>query len=96
MQLLTHTKTTGVKRTGEGEKADAGVELTPVVDRSAADEGFGYEASVEEGAGPNDLPPGWVVAASPEGQTYYCNRETGESSWTVPSSKRPPPPPRRD
>eukprot|EP00933_Yihiella_yeosuensis_P021570 TRINITY_DN17044_c0_g2_i1.p1 TRINITY_DN17044_c0_g2~~TRINITY_DN17044_c0_g2_i1.p1 ORF type:complete len:244 (-),score=51.27 TRINITY_DN17044_c0_g2_i1:29-721(-) len=35
-----------------------------------------------------DLPPGWEAYTTGEGQVYYGNLETGESSWT------PPPPPR--
>merc|ERR1712127_631818 len=34
---------------------------------------------------PTGLPVGWEQVADPTtGNPYYCNRATGESSWTVP------------
>lgn len=46
---------------------------------------------------PVSLPPGWVAAQDPaSGQTYFCNPQTGESSWEVPRVLAPvpvPPPP---
>lgn len=48
------------------------------------------------GAGPA-LPAGWeAVTDASSGKTYYCNRATGESSWTppaAPAAVAPPPPP---
>mmetsp|Transcript_24172 Transcript_24172/g.39407 ORF Transcript_24172/g.39407 Transcript_24172/m.39407 type:complete len:314 (+) Transcript_24172:30-971(+) len=38
-------------------------------------------------AGAPQLPPGWEQITDPgTGQTYYCNRSTGESSWTPPAA----------
>merc|ERR1712107_590132 len=37
------------------------------------------------GAGP--LPPGWEQQTDPtSGKPYWCNRSTGESSWTPPAA----------
>ena len=50
------------------------------------------------------LPPGWQSAVDPEdGDTYYYNLKTGESTWDHPGAKKqcvdsaapPPPPPKR-
>jgi len=39
---------------------------------------------------PAGLPPGWEQVADPTtGKPYYCNRATGESSWTVPVGAAP-------
>jgi len=39
---------------------------------------------------PTGLPPGWEQVADPTtGNPYYCNRATGESSWTVPVAAAP-------
>ena len=32
------------------------------------------------------LAPGWMAAQTPEGQTYYCNPQTGQTSWTPPNA----------
>lgn len=42
------------------------------------------------GLGGVGLPPGWEQVADPTtGNPYYCNRATGESSWTVPVAAAP-------
>merc|ERR1719498_182081 len=39
------------------------------------------------------LPPGWEQVSDPStGKPYYCNRTTGESSWTVPAGAPAPAP----
>lgn len=38
------------------------------------------------------LPPGWEQVSDPAtGNPYYCNRATGESSWTIPAAAAPAP-----
>merc|ERR1712203_1188321 len=40
------------------------------------------------------LPPGWEQIPDPaSGRAYYCNRSTGESSWTPPVAPMPVPTP---
>lgn len=42
------------------------------------------------GMGMAALPPGWEQAVDPgSGRTYYCNRSTGETSWTPPAVAAP-------
>jgi len=39
---------------------------------------------------PPALPPGWETVTDPStGKPYYCNRATGESSWTFPTAPVP-------
>jgi len=41
--------------------------------------------------GGSSLPPGWEQATDPaSGKPYWCNRSTGESSWTMPTGGVPP------
>jgi len=48
-------------------------------------------------AGGSALPPGWEQVTDPaSGKPYYCNRGTGETSWTppaAPAAMAPPPAP---
>eukprot|EP00928_Gymnodinium_smaydae_P001075 TRINITY_DN1039_c0_g1_i1.p1 TRINITY_DN1039_c0_g1~~TRINITY_DN1039_c0_g1_i1.p1 ORF type:complete len:303 (+),score=36.94 TRINITY_DN1039_c0_g1_i1:60-911(+) len=42
------------------------------------------------GMGVTALPPGWEQATDPaSGRAYYCNRSTGETSWTPPAVASP-------
>ena len=36
------------------------------------------------GGGGGDLPKGWQESKSPDGQTYYYNKATGQTSWERP------------
>eukprot|EP00928_Gymnodinium_smaydae_P080507 TRINITY_DN64192_c1_g1_i1.p2 TRINITY_DN64192_c1_g1~~TRINITY_DN64192_c1_g1_i1.p2 ORF type:complete len:275 (-),score=66.97 TRINITY_DN64192_c1_g1_i1:152-976(-) len=50
-----------------------------------------YGAAPSGGAA---LPPGWEAVSDPaSGKIYYCNRATGESSWTPPAAPAAAPPP---
>ena len=37
----------------------------------------------------DELPPGWIAVATDEGETYYWNQETQETSWEVPVAAPP-------
>ena len=54
----------------------------------AASSSFGSKAYEMSSAGRGGsvciLPPGWEKAKTPEGETYYANRQTGESAWSPP------------
>eukprot|EP00928_Gymnodinium_smaydae_P001076 TRINITY_DN1039_c0_g2_i1.p1 TRINITY_DN1039_c0_g2~~TRINITY_DN1039_c0_g2_i1.p1 ORF type:complete len:274 (+),score=49.29 TRINITY_DN1039_c0_g2_i1:156-977(+) len=44
-----------------------------------------YGVAAIPGMGAFGLPQGWEAALDPaSGRTYYCNRSTGETSWTPP------------
>jgi len=56
--------------------------------------GYGYMppgyGGPPPGYGGPSLPPGWEQLADPAtGRPYFCNRSTGESSWTPPPSGGP-------
>jgi len=53
--------------------------------------GYGAPAPAPvQGGGDPALPPGWEQAADPSsGKPYYCNRATGETSWTPPVASSP-------
>eukprot|EP00741_Cyanophora_paradoxa_P010026 tig00000157_g9712.t1 len=42
---------------------------------------------------PPQLPPGWSVAQTPDGRTYYWHEATNETQWERPTPPAPPPPP---
>lgn len=52
---------------------------------------YGVMPGMMPGIGmPTGLPPGWEQVSDPTtGNPYYCNRATGESSWTVPVAAAP-------
>jgi len=49
------------------------------LDRAALEEGFRACAH-------KALPEGWIIAESPEGEPYYFNQKSGESSWDEPTA----------
>merc|ERR1719379_1781726 len=58
--------------------------------------GFAAPPPVAYGAPPPgpSLPPGWEQATDPaSGRPYFCNRATGETSWTPPAAQAPAPAP---
>ena len=66
----------------EGEGDGEGVELNPAEDGDGGAEGEGEGGG--GGTGEGDDLSGWEEAYTPEGQKYYVNIETQESSWTDP------------
>ena len=62
----------------EGEDAEVPPGATAGVAEAAA------SAGSVGGNGAAALPPGWQAVATPEGETYYWQPETGEVSWELP------------
>ena len=47
---------------------------------------FGTSVSPDVRVSPDVLPPNWEEFSDEDGEVYYANSKTGETSWEKPSS----------
>ena len=63
------------------------IEAALVAHQSTGGENNGPQSDEQPDNGMAPLPDGWHMAVAPDGQNYYFNQDTGQTSWNQPGTE---------